>query len=383
MCVVAHVGRRQRLQKLTRTRTHQRDNPRAGGHVGQHAVRIGWNVFLQPVKIANLRFRGRDDQEGIFGKPGYRQVRFDASSVVQPLRVDKPSDIAVDIVGTDVVQDTHGVATLQPEFGEGRLVEQADTLTHGHVLGGRIVEPVLPSPAVFVCGRHARRRIPVGALPAERLAVTGADGAETFVKRRSANTARCFVLPEWPVRRIQQAQALADPFLQILAIALERHVAPHVHFPQVDRRMTVADPLGHDFADAAGGLQADGVQPGSDETIAELGRLADVIAHVRGKALGSAEKLLHAGLLEGRHALHGILQNGLEVLETAGDFVEAKIVRNAVHTPGPRGWLECADQELAGVILIISAGVVIAQHRQVGFEACNRFEQCVIMLAGM
>ena len=45
--------------------------------------------------------------------------------------------------------------------------------------------------------------------------------------------------------------------------------------------------------------------------------------------------------------------------------------------------LERADQELAGVILVVGAGVVIPQNRQGGGQALHPFEQDIIVLAGM
>ncbi len=139
---------------------------------------------------------------------------------------------------------------------------------------------------------------------------------------RFTHAARRLVLAEWPVRGVQQSQTLGNSFLQILSIDLERHVAPYIDLPQVDGRMAVADPFGDDLADAAGGLQADGIEAGRDEAILELGRFSEVVAHVRCKAFGSAEEFLDAGAFQRRHAPHGIEQHRFEMAEVAGDLAE-------------------------------------------------------------
>ena len=135
------------------------------------------------------------------------------------------------------------------------------------------------------------------------------------------------------MRRIQKPQALAHARVQISAIHLERHVPPDIHLPQIDRRVTVSDPLRHHLADAARRLQSDGVQSRGDEAVLKLRGLAEVIAHVRCEALGAAEELLNAGALERGHAAHGIDQHGLEVGEIPRDLTEGEIIGDALACP--------------------------------------------------
>ncbi len=98
--------------------------------------------------------------------------------------------------------------------------------------------------------------------------------------------------------------------------------------------MSVADPFGHHLADAAGGLQADGIEAGRDEAILEFGRFAEVVAHVRSEAFRSAEELLNAGLLQGGDAAHGIQQHGLEMAEVPGNLAETEVIGNTARAPG-------------------------------------------------
>ena len=108
-----------------------------------------------------------------------------------------------------------------------------------------------------------------------------------------------------------------------------------------------------------------------------------MVADIRGKAFRTTEELLDAGVFQGGHPPHGVHKHRFEVRKVPGDLVEAEILRYAVHSPGTRMGLERADQELAGVILVVGAGVVIPQNRQGGGQALHPFEQDIIVLAGM
>ena len=143
---------------------------------------------------------------------------------------------------------------------------------------------------------------------------------------------------------VQQAQALGHALPQVLAIALKRHVAPHINLPEIHRGPPVPQPFRHDFADAAGGLQADGVHPRGDEAVGEAGSLAQVVANIRREALRAAEEFLQAGGFQGRHPRHGPLQNRLEMLKITGDFIEAEVLGDPLHAPGPGLRLEGPHQ---------------------------------------
>ncbi|MBC7522153.1 MAG: hypothetical protein H7268_13815, partial [Sandarakinorhabdus sp.] len=341
------------------------------------------DVALQPVEIACFGFCAGGDQEGRRAQPRHRQVRLDAAYFIQPLRIDQLTRRHVDIVGAHKVEHAHGVAAFQPELGKARLVEKPDGFADRLAFGRSRIEPILPAIAVFIFRLATRRRIPVRPFPAIGLAVAGAGCLQAVVQGGFAHPARCLILLERPVRRVQQPQAFADPFAQIFAVDLERHVAADIDRPKVGGRDAVADPFGHHLADAAGRLQPDGIQPGGDETPRQFGAFAQVIAHIRGKAFGSAEEFLDAGIFQRRDAAHRIHQHRFEVREIAGDLVKAKVFGNAVHAPGPGVRFKGTDQQFAGIIFVIAAIIIIAQHRQVGRQASNPFEQHIIMLAGV
>ena len=86
--------------------------------------------------------------------------------------------------------------------------------------------------------------------------------------------------------------------------------------------MPVANPLGDHLADAARGLQADGIEAGRDEAILELGGFAEVVADIGRKTLGAAKELLNAGFFQCRNAAHRVDEHRLEMAEVAGDLAE-------------------------------------------------------------
>ena len=147
--------------------------------------------------------------------------------------------------------------------------------------------------------------------------------------------------------------------------------------------MSVENPLRDDLADPARGLDSDRVQAGRDEAVLVLGRRADVVADIRREALRAAEELQDVGRLESRHPLPGAAQQRLEVLAVGGDLVEAEVLGNAVHAPGPRVRLEDTDDQLARVVPEVRDRVVVPHDGQVRVEPLNAVEADVVMLAGM
>ncbi len=294
------------------------------------------DVALQPVEVLGLGLRTGDDEEERLRQACHREIGLDAAALIEPLCVHHLAGCDVDVVRAYAVEYLERIGSLEAKLGERGLIEEADGVAHGAVLVRARLEPVLPSVAVLISGDNACGRVPVRALPAERLAETGARLREALVQGRAPHAARGLVLAERPVRCVQKTQTLAHPRLQVLAVHLKRHIAPHVHFPQIDRRMAVTDPFGHDLADAARGLQTDGIQARSDEAVLELGRFAQVIAHVRCEALRAAKEFLDAGALERRHAAHGVHEDRLEVGKIAVDLAEREIFGNAVRAPWTR-----------------------------------------------
>ena len=187
---------------------------------------------------------------------------------------------------------------------------------------------------------------------------------QPVVEWRATDAAGGGVLPVGPVHGVEQAQRLGRAVAQVGAIALERVQAADVDVGEVDGHAAVADPFGEDLAGAARALDADRVEAAGDEQVAHLGRLAEQVAVVRGEALRAVEEGLDTGGGQDRQAPRGALQDRLEMIHVLGQAVEAEGLRDAAHPPGLGHRLEGADQQLAGVLLVVGAFVGHPQHRQ-------------------
>ena len=61
--------------------------------------------------------------EHILAEPGHGEIRLDTAVLIQPLGIDHPTRYHINIVGTYRTQHAGSVATFQPEFSEGGLIE--------------------------------------------------------------------------------------------------------------------------------------------------------------------------------------------------------------------------------------------------------------------
>ena len=71
------------------------------------------------------------------------------------------------------------------------------------------------------------------------------------------------------------------------------------------------------------------------------------------------------------------------MIEVFGQRVEAEAFGNALHAPRLGHRLEAADQQLAGVFLVVGAFVLHAQHRQVARQAVDGLGDDVEMLGSV
>src|SRR5690606_1790629 len=122
----------------------------------------------------------------VLGDTRHRQVGLDPAALVEPVGIDDPARLDVDVGRRYALQAAAGVATAHEVLGEARLVEQRHPLARGGMLGGGVAEPVLPAEGILVARFYARRSEPVGPLPAGYLAEAGAVRGESLVNRRVA-----------------------------------------------------------------------------------------------------------------------------------------------------------------------------------------------------
>ena len=368
-------------QHIARIRPHQAQHGFGGGHIGDDGEIIA-QVPSQPRQITLHCCGGNHQQIRCFRQAGDRQIAFDAAARVQHLGIDQPPRSDIDIIGADALQETAGIAPLDPDLAEGRHVIKPDILTQGHVLGALVVEPVLRPPGIAVCALLPVLGEPVGALPPRGLAKHRAARLQRLMQRRAADTARGFHLPIGVVIGIQKPQRFRYPLLQIRAVALERLRAADIHLPQIEGGFAVRHPLRQRHARPARRHDADRIIPGGDPVIAQFRRLAQVIAIIGRKAFRAVKERVHASRFKQRQAVHGHAQNGLEMVEILGQAVEFEVLGDAPHAPGLGPGLERAQHHLARVLLVIGAFIGHAQHRQAA-QIGHGFGDQVEMLGGV
>ena len=108
-----------------------------------------------------------------------------------------------------------------------------------------------------------------------------------------------------------------------------------------------------------------------------------MIAHIRCKALRATEKCLDANIGERRQTLNGAEKDRLEMLDILGQFVEAEIFGNTIHTPGLSLGFEGTEKKLTSVFLVVSARIIISQHRKIRGERGERLGNNIEMLTSV
>ncbi len=133
------------------------------------------------------------------------------------------------------------------------------------------------------------------------------------------------------------------------------------------------DPLRQRPARSAGGGDADRVEAGRDEEVADLGRLAQDELVVRGEALRPVVELLDAGGVQRGDAQQRVLHQNGEVVPVLVEQLELERVGDLVRRDPRLGLrLEAADHQAAHLLLEVGVAVGVAQHRQVGVHAVDR-----------
>jgi hypothetical protein len=130
---------------------------------------VARKVAAHPFAIVAAEAGARDDPEAVLRKPRDGQVRLDAATPVQHLRVGDAPDVARHLVRAQALEQGGGPGPGDLELGERALVEERDGLTTGPVLGADGGRPMAARPAArtqrFVAGGGVAL-IPVDPLPA-------------------------------------------------------------------------------------------------------------------------------------------------------------------------------------------------------------------------
>ena len=136
--VVGQVGRGEAAEQLARPRALDREQRRPRRHVGDRHVLARQRGPADHRLHPPLHDVGRHHEEALLGQAGHGQVGGDAALRREPLRVDDPAHLAVDVVGRQSGQDGRGVGALHHELGHQGHVHDAHAVAHRPVLGGHL-----------------------------------------------------------------------------------------------------------------------------------------------------------------------------------------------------------------------------------------------------
>src|SRR5262249_12594683 len=142
-------------------------------------------------------------------------VRFDAATLIEPLRIDDAARRNCDIVGAYALQYRFRIRSLDVDLAERAHVKEADPGAHRHMLGRDQRMPTRAAPGVVSRRRRATlylglRQEPMGPLPAGHLAEMGAARCQLLVHWSVAHAPCSGELPERKMIRIEQAKRLRN-----------------------------------------------------------------------------------------------------------------------------------------------------------------------------
>ena len=181
--VVRQSGVADRAEYIARAGPHQREHAKIAGDVAQPGVHAVRDIALDPREVVGREAGAGDDVVGVVRDPGHGEVAFDAAAGVAHLGVDQAARRPGHVVGADPGERSRGVAPFEHELGKRGGVEQGHRLARRPVLGADVVEPVVAAHGVVVAWLRATWCEPVGALPTQLGAETGALGLEALIER--------------------------------------------------------------------------------------------------------------------------------------------------------------------------------------------------------
>ena len=385
--LVRQVHRGERGQQLARARplhvqlgVARRDV----GDGGEQPAVDGLGVPADPGLDVPVRGVRRDHPEPVVGQLGHGQIGLQQPGLVQPLGVGDHTRLAVHPVRRQLLQQPAGVATLDQELGHERHVHQGDPLAHRPMLVGPVAEPARPAPGQRAgIRRDPRAGVPVGSLPAADVAEAGSRLDQPVVNRRALHPARGLHRPARVVALVHLPERLHRAGPAVLRVGLVAMQPVDVQAGDVDVGAPGDDPVRQRPAESAAGQDADRVQPGCDEVVPQLGRLADHRRQVGGERLGAAEELPHPQVKGHRHPAHRLLQVGPHPVPVRRDLAEREVGRSALHLPRRALSLEQPDHQTADLFAVVAERGRILQHRQVGRQAGHLVGDQVVVLGGL
>ena len=360
--LVVQGGTGQPGQELARPRAHHAEHREVAREVVDVDDGTVLDVLVEPREVADRRGGAGDDEELVVGGASDGHVGLVGAAGIEPRRVDGLADRDVDVVGTDPLERAERVGTGDGVLAEGRLVEDRDRGAAGHLLGGAVLQPLRPVPAVV-----QRRAEVQGPFPAVAGAERRPGGDRTLVQRREPDVPRGLGLAVGPGDGVVEPEDLGNAAAQPGLVGGVRREAAHVDPDEVHRRLAVDDPLGQRSAGPARRRDADRVEAGPDEVAGQPGRLAQQELVVGREALGTVVELADPDVLQGGDALDGSVHEDREVVPVLVEELELERVRDLRgRHPGLGHRLEAADHQSADLLLDVDVAVGVAQDRQVG-----------------
>ena len=250
-------------------------------------------------------------------------------------RVHDRPDRAGQVVGRDALQERLGIRTADPGLGQRGQVEHRRPLAGRAVLGRGAGRPEHPGPAIAPRGRVRPVDVePLRPLEALALEELGAELLELLVERRG---------PQRP----GHAQGLerVDEVVHLVVVAgaagthvgarrLDRLEPVDVHLVDVEARVAVGDPVGHDPTDPAAVGDPHGL--GDPRPADARGRTHDR-EPVRGEREHPVEGEVEARRGERRQEPAGVGPGGVEVLRRPGRERRHVLVLAVRIDPGHAG----------------------------------------------
>ena len=291
------------------------------------------------------------------------------------------------LVRDEAVEPGLGARALDDVLGEGREVDDADSLAQPPALVADVLEPVRAAEAPFVPRFHARGRKPVGALPAVALAEHGAHALQLVVHRARLRRARVGPL----LVRVMDGEDVAVGLLVLRhheTLARVRPEAARVEREHVDARLALDDPLGELPARAARRRDAEAVALVEPHVRQAPGR-TDERAAVRRVRDRPVDDVLDAAVRERGHAPLRALDVRHEPIEVAVEEALAEPGRHAVGESRRRARFIRTEDPAHALLAEVIRLVGLAQHGElapaalaVGFELGRFLVNDVLVLDG-
>ena len=180
--------------------------------------------------------------EPIGRAPAYGQIRLDAPSPIEHLRVPDPTYRSGDLVGAHVLDEVRGVGAADLDLGEGRLVEERGALARGPVLGPGGGGPEAAGPTLGTdAGSPAGVDLVVDPFPAGLLPEDGAVRPMPLVHRRDPKRPARLPFRPGVGDRVVGLVHLVGPGDGVRGRAEVRAEPPDVHSPEIHGRLATGN----------------------------------------------------------------------------------------------------------------------------------------------